>query len=222
MTRSLLAVVTFGCLTAAATLASAQSRPVAPLAPTSTAPASNASAEPASGRGTQVALIDIGYIFRKHPGFVAKRDALRDKQKQLVAQENAKKKQWQLETEKLKDFARGSLEAKQLEAQLTQQASDLQVQAQLSQKESIEQDAKLHYEMYMEVQRVIDRVAEEYNIDVVYNFSREPMDPTNPDSIRKGLFNQVVYQRRLDITDIVMEKLPVERTANVIAPKTTK
>lgn len=178
-------------------IASAQAtRPAATTAPV------------AAAGGTQVALIDIGYIFRKHPGYVARRDALMEKAKSLTSGEATARSQLQKESTKLKEYQPGSLEYKQLEAQLTQQASDFQVQQQLARRELAEEEVKLYYETYVEVQKIIDRLAEAYGIQLVVRFDREPMEATDPDSIRRGLMNPVVYQRGLDITDLVMKEMP--------------
>ncbi len=188
-------------LALSSSLSFAQSaRPVAPGA--EAAPAGGASAA-----GTQVALIDIGFIFRKHPGYVARRDALLEKAKTLTGGETNARNQLQKESNKLKDFQPGSLEYKQLEAQLTQQASDFQVQQQLARRELAEEEVKLYYETYVEVQKIIDRLADAYGIQLVVRFDREPMEATDPDSIRRGLMNPVVYQRGLDITDMVMAEM---------------
>ena len=180
-------------------LAWAQSaRPVAPGAE---------AAPEAAAAGTQVALIDIGYIFRKHPGYVARRDALLEKAKTLTNGETTARSQLQKESTKLKDFQPGSLEFKQLEAQLTQQASDFQVQQQLARRELAEEEVKLYYQTYVEVQKIIDRLADTYGIQLVVRFDREPMEATDPDSIRRGLMNPVVFQRNLDITDMVLAEM---------------
>lgn len=187
----------------------------------STRPApAGAAPAPAVAGGTQVALIDIGYLFRKHPGYVAKRESLVERAKTLTSGETNTKKQLQKESEKLKDFQAGSLEYKQLEAQLTQQASDLQVQAQLARRELAEEEVKLYYETYLEVQKVIDRLSDVYGIQLVIRFDREEMDAADPDSIRRGLMNPVVYQKGLDITDMVMKELSL--TATRPGPRPTR
>jgi Skp family chaperone for outer membrane proteins len=192
--------ITACALLLGAQLAYGQSNRPAPAgAPASVAPASS---------GTQVALIDIGFIFRKHPGYVAKREALAEKGKQLTASETNLKKQLQKESEKLKEYQLGSLEFKQLEAELTQKASDFQVQGQLSRRELAEEEVKLYYETYVEVQKIIDRLAASYGIQLVLRYDREPMSATDPDSIRRGLMNPVVFQHGLDITDLVLKELP--------------
>lgn len=173
----------------------------------STRPAAPAAEAPPGNAGTQVALIDIGYIFRKHPGYVARRDALLEKAKTLTGGETTARNQLQAESNKLKDFQPGSLEFKQLEARLTQQASDFQVQQQLARRELAEEEVKLYYETYVEVQKVINRLAEVYGIQLVVRFDREPMEATDPDSIRRGLMNPVVFQNGLDITDMVMAEM---------------
>ena len=88
MIRRSLAVATFGVLASLATLASAQQPRVAPIVPAATAPTSGPTAkaaEAAASNGTQVALIDIGYIFRKHAGYAAKRCLTLEKNDAMAA-----------------------------------------------------------------------------------------------------------------------------------------
>lgn len=154
---------------------------------------------------TPMALLDLGYIFKNHPRYKASREAIQQKGKKLQANAIEQRKYLQSESEKLQKMQPGSPEFKRLEAELTQLASDYQVKNELERKGLLEDEAKLYYETYREVEVAVQRVSEQYGFRLVMRFDREKMDPADPDSIRRGLMNNVVYQEGLDITDMVLQ-----------------
>jgi Skp family chaperone for outer membrane proteins len=158
----------------------------------------------APAAGTPVAIIDIGHVFKNHPGFKSAREALMQKGKDLQATVAQQRKQLTAENEKLKQFQIGSPEFKKLEAQLAQTTSDYQVQNQLKQKTLLEEEARLHYETYEEVLLAVKAICERNGIQLVLRYDRDKMDPAEPESIRRGILNNIVYQNRLDITDLVL------------------
>jgi hypothetical protein len=108
--------------------------------------------------------------------------------------------------ERLKEFQVGSLEYKQLEAQLTQQASDFQVKNELSRRELMLEEVKISYDTYQQVQAIVTDVAEQYGIQLVIRYDSEQVDPADPESIRRGILSPVIYQSGLDITKMVLQK----------------
>src|SRR5688572_24436393 len=105
-----------------------------------------ASAAPPTG--TPVALIDIGYIFKNHARYKGAREALQQKSKALQTTVNNQRKYLTEQNDELKKLPLGSAEFKQLEAQLTQEASDYQVKNELERKALMEEEVKLYYETY--------------------------------------------------------------------------
>jgi Skp family chaperone for outer membrane proteins len=196
MIRSLLPLSVFGLMLGASLCWGQANRPPAVQAATS------------ATAGTNVALLDLGYILRNHPGYTAKRNALKERAQAMTSQEASLQKQLQAEGAKLREFQSGSLEHKQLESRLLKQASDFQLQAKIDRRELAEEEAKMLFDTYTEVQQVIDRLAKTYGIQLVIRFDRERMDPSDPDSISRGLMNPVVFHRERDITDLVLRELP--------------
>jgi Skp family chaperone for outer membrane proteins len=163
-----------------------------------------ATANPAPA-GTQIALIDMGHIFKNHAAYNVKRDAIKAKGKLLTDAVAQQRQQLTAGNEKLKQFQAGSLEYKQLEAQLTQQASDFQVQNELKRRELMLEEVRISYETYQEVQAAVEKFAVQYNIQLVIRYDRDKMDPTDPESIRRGVLNPVIQHAGLDITDHVLK-----------------
>ena len=158
-------------------------------------------------RGTSVTLIDINHIFKTHSQFVQAREELKGEMSKFedyarqVQQDLVKKR------DQLKDFNPGSVEYKNLEKEVAQVMSDLQVQAQLKRKELVEREAKLYFNHYKAIEYEIAAFAQANQIDLVLRFSREEMDPNKPDKVLQGVNRAVVYQQKLDITDLILENL---------------
>lgn len=177
--------------------AQAQARPAAGTT-------STAAAKPA---GTMVALVDLGQIFKNHPRVKQQVEAmksdLQEYEKEIVANRQTLGKQ----REKMVSFAVGSPEYKQMEEQIARQVSDLQVRDQLKKKEVLEQEAKIYYDAYNEILAEVARLADQYGIGLVIRFDSQPIEPTDRNSVQAGVNRNVVFQRNLDLTPIVMQRL---------------
>ena len=97
-----------------------------------------------------------------------------------------------------------------MESELAQRLADLQVQARQHQKEVVEQEARQYYETYNELLASIERIASTYGIGLVLRFDSRAIDPDSPQSIAMGMNRDVVYQRSLDITPLVLKDLGIE------------
>ncbi|HTN75061.1 MAG TPA: OmpH family outer membrane protein [Pirellulaceae bacterium] len=174
---------------------------------------SPAAPAPAVSSGTQIALIDIGYIFKHHTRYKAAREALQRKSVALRDAAGEQRKQLEAEGKKLSDYQPGSQLFKQTEAALVQHASGLQVQNELARKNLMEEEAQLYHATYLEVQTTVAQICERHGIDLVLRYDREKIDAADPDSIRRGIMNNVVYQQqqKLDITDLVLQQSSVAR-----------
>jgi len=84
----------------------------------------------------------------------------------------------------------------------------LRLQLAKREKESIEAEAQAYYRTYKQIERVVADFAFRNQIGLVLRFSSEDIDPANTNSIMSGVNRFVVFQNRLDITDIVLEALP--------------
>lgn len=172
----------------------------APKAPAATG------AAPAKS-GTLVALVDIGHVFKNHPRVKQQVEAMKadlgDYEKEVVASRQDLSKQ----REKMLKFAVGSPEYKQVEEQIAHNVSDLQVRDQLKKKEVLEREAKIYYDAYNEVLDHVSRLSNEYGISLVIRFDSQPIEPTDRNSVQAGVNRNVVFQRNLDLTPMVLERL---------------
>jgi len=165
--------------------------------------------------GTLVALVDIGHVFKNHPRVKQQVEGMKqdlgDYEKEVVANRQELVKQ----REKMVKFAVGSPEYKQVEEQIARQVSDLQVRDQMKKKDVLEREARIYYDAYNEVLDHVARLSTEYGIGLVIRFDSQPIEPTDRNSVQAGVNRNVVFQRNLDLTPLVLERL------NAAAPATT-
>ena len=171
----------------------------------------NASAQQArSATGTLVAVIDIGKIFEVHPQFKANLEALQQQARDVEQQLAAQQKELATQSEQLKKFKPSSMEYRKLESQLAQQITDLKVKARQHQKEFVEKEARNYLETYNEVLAAIQRIGTSYGIGLVMRFDSRAIDSNSPQSIALGMKRDVVWQRNLDITPLVLKDLGID------------
>ncbi len=163
---------------------------------------------------TLVAVVDIPRVFETHPTFKASMEAM---QRELIsANKKLKTKQDGLNarSQELTKLRPSSPSYRRMEAALAQQVADLQVQARQAKKEFMRREAQQYYATYQEIVDAVQRVAEQYDIDLVLRFNSSAIDPDTPQSVSQGMSRAVVVQRNLDITPLVTQQLQVALAHN--------
>jgi hypothetical protein len=80
-----------------------------------------------------------------------------------------------------------------------------QLEAAKQQKEFMEREARAYFTAYKEVEAAVQEFAVRNRINLVLRYSGEDMDPTKRESIMQGINRFVVYQDRLNITEMVLD-----------------
>lgn len=158
--------------------------------------------------GTRVAVIDIPYILKSYGPFKSQRDQFkkdRDGLRRWAATETEKIRG---EMSKLQQYKTGSPDYKQTEERIAEMQLRLRLDGAKREKALIEKETQAYYETYKQIERVVADFAFRNQIGLVLRFNREDIDPANNNSIMQGINRLVVFQNRLDITDIVLEALP--------------
>jgi len=156
----------------------------------------------------QIALIDVGLIFKQHTRFKQHMADLEADMKR--AEEVVRKERDTLRamSEKLADYGAGTPEYKQLEEEIAKRTADLNVRFTLQRKEFAKTEAKIWHMVFQEIQQEVDAFAQANGIAAVLRFSSEQPDPEKPDEVLRDLNKPVIwYARNLDITPIVLNSL---------------
>jgi Skp family chaperone for outer membrane proteins len=156
---------------------------------------------------TSVAVIDIPQIFKKHIRF---QQAISDIKKDIDAYQELLKQEQQkirVEAEKASQFNPGTPEYKQIEEGVARMRVEQQLEAARRQKEFMEREAKAYFSAYKDVEAAVQEFALRNRVNLVLRYSGEDMDPTKRESIMQGINRFVVYQDRLNITEIILEQV---------------
>ncbi|MCE5269581.1 MAG: OmpH family outer membrane protein [Planctomycetaceae bacterium] len=166
-------------------------------------PAAPTSAPPA----TRVALVDITHIIKNHQRFRATMEELKAQVKQAEQQVNNERQEIARLARQLQDLQKGSPDYKNLEEQIRDRDDKLTLGMNRQKTTFLKQEAKNYHNAYQEVCQAVDFVSQQYGIDLVLRFNREPMNPESPESVLAGINQMVVRHRGLDITDRVLEEV---------------
>jgi Skp family chaperone for outer membrane proteins len=172
----------------------------------------SAAVAPALGqnpRGHNIAVVDVSVIFKKHARF----DGMMKKFKKDLEGAEAKMKQEMTEIkstqEQLKDFTPGSPDFKQMEQRIAKQMADWQLKAQMQKKDFLEQEGRIYYQVYRELDDAVKRFAMKHQIALVLRYASDPVDdPNDRNEIIRGINKPIVYvDPSLDITNWILEDL---------------
>ena len=141
-----------------------------------------------------VAVVDINYIFKNHQGFRAAMDGMQEDFKAVEAEVQAKQQQIVAAQEQKKGYKPGSAEYKQLDEQIVRMNASLQVEVTQKRKDLVEREAKIYFDTFKEVERVIGYYAERQGIGIVLRFNGEEADPNNRESILRSINKAVHFQ----------------------------
>jgi len=185
------------CLASIALSAQAQG----PRPSNSRAPQSN------SGAGS-IAVIDISRIFKEHKRF---RAALEDMKKDVEAAESSLRKEGddikKLVEQMKAQYTPGSPQYKQQEELIATKQAQLQLRMNLQKKNFMEQEAKIYYNIYQEIEQEVKYFAQRHNINLVLRFNNIQMSPDNRQKVLAGVNRAVVYQNNIDITYDILQRL---------------
>ena len=169
-------------------------------------PSAVQSQAPSAG-GTAVAVIDINFIFKNHTRFKASMEDIKKDIETFEAYLRDERTKITTQAERLKTLPAGYADYKELEESIASLHTSLQLETGRKRKDILEREAQIYYNAYKEVERVVENFATRFGIGLVIRFSGEEMDPTNRDSVLKGVNRPVVYNNGLNITGDILNEL---------------
>jgi Skp family chaperone for outer membrane proteins len=174
------------------------------LAQGSGGPAVNVPVRPS---GTNVAVLDISQVFENYPAFQTQMADLKTEVEKFEGFLKAEQTKLMQLREKLQQYTPGSPEFKKLEEEMARQNSDLQIKMGQQRREFLEKEARVYYDGYNEVYNVVSTLAMRNDIKLVLRFNSEAMKPDDRASVLQGVNRAVVYQKNLNITNLVITAL---------------
>ena len=74
-------------------------------------------------------------------------------------------------------------------------------------KDFLEREAKVYYQTYLDVNKVVSEYATRHDIGLVLRFNGEPADPNHREGVLREINKTVVFQNRIDITPDILDLL---------------
>ena len=166
--------------------------------------ANSASAQEKSGI---VAVLDVAKVFKENRAFDSRMQSIRSTAEQLKAEIQQKQEAIKQEAQGLKQFEVGSPDRNQMEATLEQKQAALRTEARQAEMDLLSKEAKVYYETYEQMQRVLKSLSAQHGISLVLRFDSQEIDPTNRAEVIKGVNRAIVYQEKLDLTKLVIGQM---------------
>jgi len=167
-----------------------------------------APASSASRFRSDIALVDVGYIYKNYDRFkqyMADLQADMERADAVMKKERDSLKQLQ---DSLSQYNAGSKEYKDLEERIVGKSADFNARVTLQRKEFLVNEAKIYHMIYQQIQDEVKAFAQENNVLAVLRFNSELPEVTKPDEVARGLNNQVVWHHpNLDITKYILDNL---------------
>lgn len=157
--------------------------------------------------GTSVAVIDIAHIFKNHVRFNAQMNDMKRDIDAFDAAMRDESVKLQKKQESMATYNPSSNEFKKIDEELAHLKSDFQIRVQAKKREFLEQEARVYYGIYREVEDAVASFAQRNRIGLVLRFTGDEMKPDDRASVLQGVNKPVVWQDRLDITQHVLNQL---------------
>ena len=149
----------------------------------------------AGGEGTQVALIDIEYVFKNHARFKQQIEKIKQDVEAFDRELGEERKTLNTIKERRDSFSVGSPEYKRAEEEMARLMAGIQVRSQLKKKEMLEREAKVYFDTFTEVTKEVAKLADQYGIGLVLRFEGQEIDPRDPNSVSAGLRRQIISRK---------------------------
>jgi Skp family chaperone for outer membrane proteins len=166
-----------------------------------------------------IALVDVGYIFKKHARLNAERKALTAEADKLQKDFEDQARAVQEKGKQLAAYKPGSPEYNKLEAEIVAEQSAIKTSITAKRREFIQREAHLMYIAYIEIRQEVRAFCDARGIALALSFDHEALREDNPNDVARGISNPVVYYNKLlDITPDVVQRFARDLPANPAGP----
>lgn len=161
-----------------------------------------------------VTVLDINKVFKNHKKFEQSMNQIKSEIEAFEAQMNQKGTALRTRLQTLsEEFKPGTEEYIREETKLAREDADLQIEANQKRKEVADRQAQIFYDTYQEVVGVVEKLAGQYNIALVLRYDSTVINRDNRAEVIRGVNRNVVFQRDLDLTNLVLSQLGYPETA---------
>lgn len=164
---------------------------------------------------TSVALLDMAVVFENHPAFKSRLAQLKQDADGLQTAVLQQRQALIKEQENLRLlYQPGSQEFKDKEKELALKVTQLEIDSNDKMRDLMVQEAKLHFEIYSEVNRLVDEYCNQFDIRLVLRFNSAAVQPDKPESVMQQVNGAIVYYNpNRDITAAIVQRVAQVRGA---------
>lgn len=164
---------------------------------------------------TPVALLDMAVVFENHPAFKSRLAQLKQDADGLQTAVLQQRQALIKEQENLRLlYQPGSQEFKDKEKELALKVTQLEIDSNDKMRDLMIQEAKLHFEIYSEVNRLVDEYCNQFDIRLVLRFNSATIQPDKPESVMQQVNGAIVYYNpNRDITAAIVQRVAQVRGA---------
>ncbi len=157
--------------------------------------------------GGLVAVLDVAKVFEQNAVFNQRMEAIKTEAEQFKTRMEGEQNSIRQEAERLNEFTPDSEQFRQLESQLEQRTAALRTTARQTNTELLTREAKIYFDTYTRMQEIVASIAAEYKITLVVRFDSAAINGEDRGEVIKGVNRNVVYQKNLDLTTMVVERM---------------
>jgi len=164
---------------------------------------------------TSVALLDMAVVFDNHPAFKSRLVQLKQDADGLQTGVLQQRQALVKEQENLRLlYQPGSQEFKDKEKELALKVTQLEIDSNDKMRDLMVQEAKLHFEIYSEVNRLVEEYCNQFDIRLVLRFNSAAVQPDKPESVMQQVNGAIVfYNPNRDITAAIVQRVAQVRGA---------
>lgn len=164
---------------------------------------------------TPVALLDMAVVFENHPAFKTRLAQLKQDADGLQTAVLQQRQALIKEQENLRLlYQPGSQEFKDKEKELALKVTQLEIDSNDKMRDLMIQEAKLHFEIYSEVNRLVDEYCNQFDIRLVLRFNSATIQSDKPESVMQQVNGAIVYYNpNRDITAAIVQRVAQVRGA---------
>ena len=163
--------------------------------------------------GTNVAVLDIAFIFKNHIRFNSQMKALEGEAQEFQTWMQQRERELNAMKEGLKDLKQGTADFQKKEEALTSEGAKFQLDGRRRQLELGQKEAGLYYDAYADLEKTVRLFAQRNRIGIVLKYNSESIKRDDRRSVMEGLARPVIYQSQLDITNLILSELNKGQTA---------
>lgn len=157
--------------------------------------------------GFRAATIDMALLYKGDPKFVELREALTIQTQQAEGELRSRNERQETKKQQLTRLSPNSEAFRKMKSELEIEAALLQTWVQ-EQKTSLDKrESEIYWTCYQDMARLIEEHCQQHDIQMVVRTVKEAIDPQNVQDVAKELNRQVVYDKGIDITGPILERL---------------